>query len=170
MGGRIVLQSVPGLGTEVLLDLPLEPAEAAGDVGVVAAQGAAPARVAGAPRVLVVDDDAVSRLLMAEMLRQRGFAVVEAAHVRGALARWAEGGLDAVISDHQMPDGSGLAMLQQMAAGQPSAGPRVRLVLCSGSPPEVDLAQSGIDAVLRKPVTAELLAITLARLMAVATA
>jgi len=45
-------------------------------------------------------------------------------------------------------------------------GARTRLVLCSGSLIELDLAAAGIDALLRKPVSAECLRETLERLFA----
>lgn len=164
MGGRIALDSAPGQGTTVTLDLPL-PAEAPAEAeATIAATDAAPGPAA-AGVVLLVDDDAVSRLLMSELLRGEGLEVAEAADVAGALARWQQGGVAAVISDHHMPDGTGLALLQriaQQAAGPAQAGGaparRPRLVLCSGSLPAMTTAGSlGLDATLRKPVAADVM-------------
>jgi CheY-like chemotaxis protein/two-component sensor histidine kinase len=158
MGGQIRLDSAVGRGTEVTVDLPMPPpAEWP--------EPSEPPTVAPVPSgqvVLLVDDDGVSRMLMAETLRADGYAVAEATGVQAALARWQQGGVALVISDHQMPDGTGLEMLSQMAkAAGPTGAVRARLVLCSGSLPELDLGATGIDAVLRKPVTREVLRRTL---------
>lgn len=156
MSGHIALTSEPGHGTTVTLDLPLPP-EAPPEPAPEPAPAAAPRPAAanGARRVvLLVDDDAVSRLLMSELLQREGLEVAEAADTRSAFARWLRGDVAAVISDHHMPDGTGLALLQRILQEAP-AGQRPRLVLCSGSPPSVELAGSnGLDATLRKPVTA----------------
>lgn len=68
------------------------------------------AAVAGdAPRVsgivLLCDDDAVSRLLLAHMLTQRGHEVEEVDNGLAALQRWRRGGVAALITDLRMPGG-----------------------------------------------------------------
>ena len=162
MGGQIHIRSAPGLGTEVRLVLPMPPIAAAPPV-------VPPVRRTGPVTdrpVLLVDDDAVSRMLMAEMLRADGHTVREAGGVTEALKLSREGDIGLVISDHQMADGTGLDLLQQMARRTAVPGARTRLVLCSGSLIELDLAAAGIDALLRKPVSAECLRETLERLFA----
>ncbi|MDT7833877.1 transporter substrate-binding domain-containing protein [Aquabacterium sp. OR-4] len=163
MTGHIVLTSTPGLGTTVTLDLPLPPeapeVPAAAPTPAVATPAAAvPADAGGAgPVVLLVDDDAVSRLLLSELLRGEGLVVAEAADTASAYLRWLRGDVAAVISDQHMPDGNGLVLLQRILQEAPPAQ-RPRLVLCSGSPPSVEAARSaGLDAALRKPVTAEVM-------------
>ncbi|HSW03146.1 transporter substrate-binding domain-containing protein [Aquabacterium sp.] len=148
MGGRITLHSVPGQGTEVSVVLPM-PAEAEAD--------APPARVAAAPgpgAVLLVDDDEVSRVLMANMLRIDGQQVLEAGTVAAALQRWQAGGVALLISDRHLPDGDGLDLLRRVADEARAAGDAVRLVLCSGSEPAATDSLGDVAAVLRKPVTA----------------
>lgn len=155
MDGRISLQSVPGQGTVVTVDLPMPPPAPMA----AAAPPPVPAAAAVEGTVLLVDDDAVTRLLMGEALRRAGFSVVEAAGAELALARWRAGGVVLVISDHQMPGGDGLALLRQIADGSPP-GQRPRLVLCSGSLLEAAADAAFLDAQLRKPVTADALART----------
>ncbi|MBI5257106.1 MAG: transporter substrate-binding domain-containing protein [Burkholderiales bacterium] len=146
MGGRITLDSAPGRGTEVQVSLPMPP------------QAELPPPPAPVPttadptRVLLVDDDDVSRVLMADVLRGEGHAVTEAATVAQALAAWHEARPDLVLSDRHLPDGDGLQLLQQLAGLAQAAGRAVRLVLCSGSEPEAAGSLGPVHAVLRKPV------------------
>lgn len=157
MGGQIRLRSRPGQGTEVTLALPWPPAAnlAASAAPLAGDAGTAPPVDLGPPgTVLVVDDDPVTRLLIGETLRRAGHAVDEAANATQALARCQAGGVRLVISDHHMPGGDGLGLLQRLVREMPTAE-RPLLVLCSASespPPE---ALRGIDAVLRKPVAGE---------------
>ncbi len=55
-------------------------------------------------RILVVEDEVLIRIVLAEELREAGFSVVEAANAEEALA-WlsAGGGVDAIFSDIRMP-------------------------------------------------------------------
>lgn len=150
MGGRIVLSSEPGRGTEVQVLLPMPPRAEAPATLVAEARAGLP----DAGPVLLVDDDAVSRVLMADLLRSAGRSVVEAGGTAEAWARWNEGGVTAVICDRHLPDGDGIHLLRRIAAAAGAEAKPVRLVLCSGSEPEVGDRLDGLDAVLRKPVGA----------------
>ena len=157
MHGEIMVISQPGLGTEVRVHLPI-PTLAAGTL---APPGTAPVSRRGT--VLMVDDDPVSRLLMAEMLRRAGYAVVEAANAEEALAVWHSQDLAAVISDRHMPGADGQALLRQIRAeahNQHRVCPS--LVLCSG---DTDIAAAAeLESILTKPVSLVQLTETLARL------
>jgi two-component system sensor histidine kinase EvgS len=154
MRGEITLRSTPGAGTEVLLRLPLvlppgdpAPGDPTGDP----AAAEPPAQPDGS-RVLLVDDDALSRLLLAELLRAAGYAVVEAADAAQALAAWQAQPVAAVISDRHMPGTGGTALLQRIADEARARGlPPPCRILCTGHPG--DPAALGVDAVLDKPVT-----------------
>jgi CheY-like chemotaxis protein/two-component sensor histidine kinase len=171
MDGRIGLDSVPGRGTVLTIDLPMPDAvpdaAAPGVPSPRAGPAADPQYVQGLPGLLLVDDDVVSRLLMGETLRRQGWQVLEAgslAEARRALASPEAANLAAIISDHQLPDGQGLAFLRGLAAGSPSAD-RPRLILCTGSPLDADADTRSLDALLRKPVGSDRLAQTLHQLL-----
>lgn len=66
--------------------------------------------------VLVVDDDPGIRLLLATVLRRRGFQVLEARNGREALAVMRAGNADLVITDLRMPEVSGWDVLRERAA------------------------------------------------------
>lgn len=76
------------------------------------------------PRVLVVEDEVLIRLTVAEYLRECGFEVLEAANAAEAQAVLASGlSVDVVLSDVQMPgelDGFAFARwVRQRYAGLP---------------------------------------------------
>jgi len=103
------------------------------------------------PTVLVVDDDPDARDLLAFAFRRRGSHVVEAgtfAEAKEALA----GVVDAIITDLELPDGSGLELLE----GGARERVRVALVLSGHSgTPWVDRSRaSGFDGHVTKPCDA----------------
>jgi len=90
--------------------VPAEPGPAAP----AAASGVAAAR--GKARVLVVDDEAGNRDLLARRLQREGYSVVSAAGGREALEVVAREPVDVVLLDVMMPDLDGLAVLQRLKA------------------------------------------------------
>ena len=143
MQGEILVISQPGQGTEVRVHLPLPTAAPAAPPLVSERSGA----------VLVVDDDALSRLLMAEMLRRAGLEVIEAEDGEQALGKARGSALAAVISDRHMPGIDGPTLLRLI--GQQAIDDGLRCparLLCSGDVDPESGPCDGIDAVLSKPV------------------
>ena len=65
-------------------------------------------------RILVVDDDADARELIALVLTQSGYDVDDAADGFGALAKVGQFRPDAVLTDLRMPGMSGVELLQRI--------------------------------------------------------
>ncbi|GLZ36701.1 response regulator [Actinokineospora sp. NBRC 105648] len=63
-------------------------------------------------RALVVDDDAVSRLVLCHMLRGLEWAVEQSADSPEAAARLNAADFDLVISDFRLPSGTGIDVLR----------------------------------------------------------
>jgi len=83
-----------------------------------------------APRVLVVDDDPTIARLVLHLVRSRGFG--EAVHVTtGREALESLDGIDIVLLDHQLPDASGLDILEVIRA-RPNP-PAVVLITAHGN-------------------------------------
>jgi two-component system, sensor histidine kinase LadS len=80
--------------------------------------------------LLVVEDVAESRALLANLLRSAGFAVIEAAGGREGLARLGAP-VDLVLTDQFMPDGDGWEVLRGVRARFPS----LPVVLVSAAEP-----------------------------------
>ena len=163
MGGQIGIESQLGVGStfSFTLRLPRVPA----------GESIAPEPAATLPtqRVLVIDDNPVSRELMAKMMRSFGWDV--------ALAQDGQAGLDLIASratqgvfpfdcvyvDWQMPGLDGWETLQRVRAlHQTLSGPAPRLIMLSANSRE-DLSQRTqaeqvqLNAFLLKPVTASML-------------
>jgi PAS domain S-box-containing protein len=119
LGGDIVVDSIPGCGSQFHFDLDFEvpthlahllgpspgsPPEAPG--GRVTANentlvtSAKP--IAGA-HILVVEDDPINQRVARGILERAGLKVTVAAHGAGALERLAQGPVDAILMDLQMP-------------------------------------------------------------------
>jgi len=81
------------------------------------APSAAPAATgAGKARVLVVDDEAGNRDLLARRLQREGYGVITADGGRDALTRVTQETVDVVLLDVMMPDLDGLAVLESLKA------------------------------------------------------
>jgi CheY-like chemotaxis protein len=82
--------------------------------------------------ILVVDDEVLVRLTIAEYLRECGFHVFEAADGEEAVAilQASERPIDLVFSDVQMPRMDGCSLARWIMEHQPG----VRLLLTSGNP------------------------------------
>jgi two-component system sensor histidine kinase EvgS len=156
MGGAVELHSTPGLGTEVDFTIPM------------AASRQAPPRpdpAAAARRaVLVCDDDDASRILMARLLEQLGFPVLEAHDGGAALERWRAGGVHALVTDLHMRGMNGLQLIRQIRGEEDAAAGRTRIVIVSGSPPPAEWSgdDAPYDAFFEKPADMRALAAVLA--------
>jgi DNA-binding response OmpR family regulator len=70
--------------------------------------------VAARPTVSIVDDDPHIRTMVAEELADSGCEVVALTNGQGLEARLAEGGIDLVFLDVQMPDCDGIECLRDL--------------------------------------------------------
>ncbi|MDQ7039493.1 MAG: ATP-binding protein [Rhodothermus sp.] len=144
--GRIEVASEPGVGTTFTLYFP--PAEAPRHPSVSVQEESPVAPV----RVLLVDDEAGVRNVLARLLALRGHTVVQAASAQEALEQLQRERFDIVFTDQGMPEISGLELarhIRRQHAGLP-------IVLITGDT-EVPARHGLIDAVLQKPFRLEML-------------
>lgn len=71
-------------------------------------------------RVLVVDDEPLIRWAASSTLAAAGFTVIEASDVAGARRVAAAAPLDLALLDFRLPDGDGVALMQEIHAAQPA--------------------------------------------------
>ena len=102
-GGVIAAENAAASGAVFTVRLPAATGKVADDP--------CPEDVRGRGRVLIVDDEPDIAALLAERLRLSGFSAETAAGGTEALARLAEGGFDAVITDLRMPGVDGSTLL-----------------------------------------------------------
>ncbi len=160
-GGRLTV-NCPGrdLGTTFLLELATTPAPSpkpAAVPSVVASDQPRPVKV-----LLVEDNEDTLRYLYLVM-RQRGYAVRTASDLSSARRQAASSDFDLLISDIELPDGTGLELMRELAVrGIPG-------IAMSGYGSEDDVRQSrdaGFAAHLTKPIDSGRLQETMLRLTA----
>ncbi len=114
----------------------------------------------GERRILVVEDDADQRQLVASILRSQKYLVSEAeslAEARDALARTS---VDLVLSDWKLPDGDGRTLLDEVRSGWPQAA--FIMVTAYGTIARaVDAVRAGADDYLAKPFERQALLLAL---------
>jgi len=105
--------------------------------------------------ILVVEDHAVNRRLLEQLLTELGFAVQTAGGVVDAL-EWLAGGesFDLALLDQRLPDGSAWDILRGLrGGGEPRPMPVVLLSAQPPHPPHDWGELPGFDAVLLKPAS-----------------
>ncbi|MFP5221851.1 MAG: PAS domain-containing protein [Acidobacteriota bacterium] len=113
----------------------------------------------GSLRILLAEDEIVSRVMAVEVLTRRGHEVVEAVNGREALAKLAAGDFDLVFMDVRMPEMSGQEAVQAIRrgeAGKDKAG--IMVVALTAHALKGDRERfiaDGMDDYLAKPFTPE---------------
>ena len=107
-------------------------------------------------RVLVADDDAVSRSLAILLLADLGIAADTVTNGREALSAVANTAYDAILLDARMPEMDGVETVREIRRIAPRPrGPSVIAMTASTARPDRDaLLAAGADACLTKPLTA----------------
>jgi PAS domain S-box-containing protein len=123
--GLLLLKSWPGAGTTAEIWLPATHAPAMEDE----AEPAQPQAAAGSLDVLAVDDDLLVLDNVAAMLEDLGHRVTTARTGQEAITILRrEGKLDLLITDHAMPEMTGLQLAERAAAIRPG----LRIILATG--------------------------------------
>ena len=103
-------------------------------------------------RILIIEDDAAIREMLARRLRLRGFTVTEAADGERGLAMVRESPPDVLILDHGLPGISGWDVARTLRAEGFSSLPIVALTAHAGEPSRRDALVAGCTTFLTKPV------------------
>jgi DNA-binding NtrC family response regulator len=116
------------------------------------------------PKILIVDDEPGIRFGVRDFIESEQLEVEEADSVASAERAVREGGPDAVILDHMLPDGTALDLLPRLKELDPS----LPVVVLTGHA-SIDLAvravKEGADHFLAKPVELPALVVILRRLL-----
>ena len=147
LGGTITMTSVPGVGSEFVVELPFDDDHSAAETV------RDPAVIEGR-RVLVVDDNPTNLRILERMLRNMKCVPVCAADGDTGIALATEQGpFDIVLLDLLMPGRGGIEVAQALAELSPTPAP-VILLTSSGLPGELDeCRKAGVQAYLMKPTT-----------------
>jgi signal transduction histidine kinase len=99
--------------------------------------------------VLVVEDEELVRLTATELLKYKGYEVIEAVDGRDGWAKFIEhhDQIDLVMLDLSMPWISGLELLEKILKHDP----QTRVIIVTGNPPD-EVEAPGARAILAKPL------------------
>jgi GAF domain-containing protein/ActR/RegA family two-component response regulator len=151
-GGTIWVYSEPGKGTTFKIYLP----RTTGALEEVGHDAAAVSSARGSESILLVEDEEGVRELMRDLLRDRGYTVLEAAHGIEALevARHHGKPIDLLLTDVVMPRMGGPELVARLVARQPD----LKVLYMSGYTDRAVVHHGVLDpgaAYLQKPVAME---------------
>lgn len=150
-GGAISVGVSPQGGARFTVEFPV------GRPGVVAAAPVANSDTQpGGRRALVIEDNAVNRMVVSEALTLSGWRTVAAENAQLGLAAWNAGRFDLVIMDRHMPGMNGEAAIRRLREEETAAGlpktPVLMLTAHALSGAEADALAAGADAYMAKPI------------------
>jgi signal transduction histidine kinase/CheY-like chemotaxis protein/ligand-binding sensor domain-containing protein len=153
MGGSLTVTSELGVGSEFSCTLRMANSwpQAEAREPLTAAPAAVPLRI------LVAEDNEVSRRLVQRLLTRQGHQVSTAVDGREAVARHAAEELDLIFMDMQMPELDGLEAVQAIRQAEAGAGQRIPIIMLTANAMQGDRERclaSGADGYLTKPVSA----------------
>jgi two-component system sensor histidine kinase/response regulator len=164
MGGDVGVESVHGVGSTFWFTAQLK-------VGSHKKPVPAPGMILQGRRVLVVDDNESSALILCDMLQELGFVVEQANSGEAALARIGQADVgknpfEFVLMDWKMPGMDGLQTVRAIQDTHPRTSPCVLMVTAHRREELIHGAQAlGIEHVLAKPVSSSLLVNTLMQIL-----
>lgn len=174
MGGKLSVTSEPGVGSTFSFDVALPVASTAADARAPAAASTASTLAStaasttastaasvqtpppGRPlRVLLAEDNQTNQQVVRLLLERDGHAVRVTADGAAALAALADGDVDVLLLDVQMPDVDGLEVARRVRAGQVPGRERVPIIAVTAQAVAGDRERclaAGMDAYLAKPI------------------
>lgn len=148
-GGYIVCYSEPGKGTSFRIYLPLNRDATTAK----AAATESPPPRGGTETILVAEDDAAVRELTTSILKEFGYAIIEAEDGAEAVAQFARHGeeIQLCLFDMIMPKRNGMSAYEEIKKVRPD----IRVLFMSGY--QADAAYAGVQLILKPVLPRELL-------------
>ncbi|MCB2018969.1 MAG: response regulator [Hydrogenophaga sp.] len=167
MGGHIGVTSQVGEGSTFRFSVRLEVGERARETTPMPLQPITQGTREGLPQVLVVDDDHVNRTLALAMLGKLGLPAEAVASGEDAVIRVAEGGVDIVLMDMQMPGMDGVQATEFIRGLSLERQPSIIALTANAFESDRNTCMAaGMDHFLPKPVRLQALREKLASLSA----
>jgi CheY-like chemotaxis protein len=109
-------------------------------------------------KILVVEDFGSIRTFVCDTLNRKGYDTVGAANIKEALVILAnpDNEINLVLTDFNMPDGTGYDLLKKIKASPETSGIPVIFLTTESNPDKMRLAkEAGLTAWVKKPYRAE---------------
>jgi DNA-binding NtrC family response regulator len=107
----------------------------------------------GAPTVLLVEDETSLRRVLTRLLVRHGYEVIDAGTAEDAVTLARDRDVDVLLTDEQLPGGSGLELAEQLTQLRPG----LSVILATGGSPPDPADRSPTMSVLEKPFSPEAL-------------
>jgi CheY-like chemotaxis protein/HPt (histidine-containing phosphotransfer) domain-containing protein len=134
--------------------------------GLTPAMAAAPAVSTAEPRILVVEDDPITRVVVVKSLERLGYRADTAENGREAITRLSDAVSALVLMDCEMPEMDGFQATAEIRRAEARSGRHVPVVAMTAAVADDDRSRclaSGMDDYLAKPITLTSLAAALGR-------
>ncbi|MBL8693061.1 MAG: response regulator [Planctomycetes bacterium] len=154
MGGELTVQSDLGVGATFRCTVSVSTARMI-DVEEPAAALPGAQETQRSLRVLVVDDNAVNRIVASKILERAGHCVEAADNGKAALEVLRSVHFDLVLMDLQMPVMDGIETIRRIRAGEEGVNPKIRVIAITAQAEESDRTaclSAGADGFLTKPL------------------
>ncbi len=159
MGGRLSLRSVPGQGSTLTMEIPLNSVKSSPNASDLPSQPSSSAeiqRIFSGGRVLVAEDNPANQMLIETMLTRMGLAVTLTEDGKQALQKALTESFDAILMDIQMPVMNGYeATIAMRHHGIKT--PIIALTAYAMKGDDKKCLSAGCDGYLTKPVKRETL-------------
>lgn len=162
LGGRVELTTEMGKGSTFQVILPRATGVTGEEVAPIAAP---PCQVAPGTKVLIVEDNDITRLSLAQILASLGLAVKAVGSAAAAESLPAESSFDVLLTDYLLPEGSGI----ELSLSLTKRWPKMAVVIMSGYAKEEVLKKDEVVASMRflqKPFSVDELVRELAQVTA----
>ena len=157
MGGVLLAESAPGVGSVFRLRLPVTPAVALEMQEAVEPASAGPLKL----RILAAEDNATNQVILRALLEPLGAQLTLVGDGRQAVEAYRVGGFDLMLMDIQMPVTDGVTATREIRRlEQTERRPRTPIIALSANVMAHQVAEylaAGMDAVVGKPFEAEAL-------------
>ena len=120
----------------------------------------APRQIAGKPRILLAEDNAVNQKLAVHLLEKHGYTVTVTANGREAVMAFERESFDLILMDVQMPEVNGFEATAAVRATERATGRRIPIIAMTAHAMKGDRERclaAGMDGYVAKPIQAQAL-------------